>query len=140
MSDRKELGQKIRQAREALGLLQDDIAKYLDIPRSAVSLMEIGKRQVSTLELKKIAQKTQQDLSFFLEKEIAQLEYFCDNPQCSFHVTCDPDRTSYEILVSKKDRLKSGRHQVKSQSGKLLNFCDRCIEVASLVSFTDIDS
>ena len=35
--DRQRLGARLREAREYLGLSQDEVAKYLSIPRTALS-------------------------------------------------------------------------------------------------------
>ena len=53
--DRKMLGERLREAREYLGFSQEEVAGYLDVPRSALSLMETGRRKVDALELKKLA-------------------------------------------------------------------------------------
>lgn len=54
-ADRKALGERLRQAREYLGFSQDQVAAFLGVPRSALSLMETGQRKVEALELKKLA-------------------------------------------------------------------------------------
>lgn len=67
MSDkeRMELGEKLKMAREYLGLSQDEVAAHLSIPRTAISLMESGKRGVDLIELKKLAALYQRPISFF---------------------------------------------------------------------------
>src|SRR6516164_2521755 len=54
-SDRKSLGGRLREAREYLGFSQEEVATFLGVPRSALSLMETGRRKVDALELKKLA-------------------------------------------------------------------------------------
>jgi transcriptional regulator with XRE-family HTH domain len=59
MSDEKDravLGQRLKDAREYRGFSQEDVAKYLEIPRSAVSLIETGVRRLDVLEIRKLAQ------------------------------------------------------------------------------------
>ena len=46
---RQALAEKLRQAREYVGLKQDDVAKRLNIPRSALSNIEAGQRKVDAL-------------------------------------------------------------------------------------------
>lgn len=54
--DRAALGARLKTAREYRGLSQEDVAKYLGIPRPAVSLLEAGTRKVEALELKRLAE------------------------------------------------------------------------------------
>ena len=63
--DREKLGIRLREAREYLGLSQDEVAKYLDIPRTALSHIESGQRGVDALELKNMAQLYKQPVVFF---------------------------------------------------------------------------
>ena len=53
--DRKTMGERLREAREYLGFSQDQVATFLGVSRSALSLMESGQRKVDALELKKLA-------------------------------------------------------------------------------------
>lgn len=64
-SDRAGLGSRLKEAREYLGLSQDEVAKALDLPRSAVSLMETGQRKVDAIELKRLAEIYQRPIAFF---------------------------------------------------------------------------
>jgi transcriptional regulator with XRE-family HTH domain len=63
--DRKALGDRLREAREYLGLTQDDVAKKLGIPRSAISNVEAGTRKVEAMEFAQLARLYQRDLSWF---------------------------------------------------------------------------
>jgi transcriptional regulator with XRE-family HTH domain len=63
--DRQRLGARLREAREYLGLSQDEVAKYLSIPRTALSHIESGQRGVDALELKKMAQLYKQPVVYF---------------------------------------------------------------------------
>ena len=53
--DRATVGARLREAREYRGFSQEDVARYLRVPRSAISLMETGGRGVDVIELKKLA-------------------------------------------------------------------------------------
>ena len=53
--DERELGRRLRVAREARGLSQQAVAAELRVPRTAVTQLEAGSRSVSTLELTKLA-------------------------------------------------------------------------------------
>jgi transcriptional regulator with XRE-family HTH domain len=51
------IGARLRQAREAAGLTQEQIAKLLGLPRPAISEMEGETRRVSVGELKQLAHR-----------------------------------------------------------------------------------
>jgi transcriptional regulator with XRE-family HTH domain len=59
------LGQRLREAREALGLPQAAVADHLNIPRPSVSDLEAGRRRVTFLELKQLAALYRRPLSYF---------------------------------------------------------------------------
>ena len=63
--DRISLGAKLREAREYLGLSQDEVSKEIGLTRSAISLVENGQRKVSALELKKFAELFQRPVADF---------------------------------------------------------------------------
>ncbi len=67
--ERIEIGKKLKEAREYLGLSQEEAANHLDIPRSAISLLESGQRKVDLIELKKLAALYQRPVSFFVGTE-----------------------------------------------------------------------
>jgi transcriptional regulator with XRE-family HTH domain len=52
----EDLAARIRNERHYVGLSQADIAEALGIPRAAVSALETGRRKVSGLELKRLAE------------------------------------------------------------------------------------
>lgn len=53
--DRVALGARLKDAREYRGFSQEEVASYLGISRSAISLIETGVRGLDFLELKKLA-------------------------------------------------------------------------------------
>jgi transcriptional regulator with XRE-family HTH domain len=63
--DRQKLGARLRESREYLGLSQDEVAKYLSIPRTALSHIESGQRRIDALELKKLAQLYKRPVVYF---------------------------------------------------------------------------
>ena len=64
--DRQKLGARLRETRAYLGLSQDEVARYLGIPRTALSQIERGHRRVDVLELKKVAQLYKRPLAHFM--------------------------------------------------------------------------
>jgi transcriptional regulator with XRE-family HTH domain len=61
-SERAALADRLREAREYVGFSQDEVAKKLNIPRSAISLIESGQRRVEALELRALAQLYQRSV------------------------------------------------------------------------------
>jgi transcriptional regulator with XRE-family HTH domain len=67
--DRKTLGERLREAREYLGFSQDQVATFMGVSRSALSLMESGQRKVDALELKKLAGLYKRSVGYFTGEE-----------------------------------------------------------------------
>lgn len=63
------LSQRLREAREYLGLSQEAVAEHLSIPRASVSAIESAKRKVSSVELARLARLYRRPLNFFLPNE-----------------------------------------------------------------------
>lgn len=68
-ADRSALGARLKNAREYAGFSQEEVATYLNIPRSAVSLLESGARRVEALELKRLAKLYQRSMEELTEQE-----------------------------------------------------------------------
>jgi Zn-dependent peptidase ImmA (M78 family)/transcriptional regulator with XRE-family HTH domain len=64
-----ELGARLKLAREAAGLTQEKVGRELDIPRTAVALIEGGSRSVSSLELDRLAFLYGRDMRGFFARE-----------------------------------------------------------------------
>ena len=64
--DQEQLGARLREAREYLGLSQEAVAEYLGVPRASISVMEAGKRKVSSLELRDLSRLYKRPISHFL--------------------------------------------------------------------------
>ena len=73
-SEEMALAQRLREAREYIGLLQEDVATALDIPRASVSAFESGKRRVSSLELRRLGRLYRRPVAWLLNEEGAELE------------------------------------------------------------------
>jgi transcriptional regulator with XRE-family HTH domain len=65
----RRLGERLRAARDYLGMSQQYVADNIGILRSAVSAIEHGARRVDSLELKKLAKLYRQPVSWFLAEE-----------------------------------------------------------------------
>src|SRR5215469_8126959 len=64
--DRAELGRRLRQAREACGLTEDDVAQEMGLARATVAQIELGNRSVSGLELAKFSYLYARDIRDFV--------------------------------------------------------------------------
>lgn len=53
---KEKIGWRIRSLRDSIGKSQDDIASVLDIPRVSISQLENGKRDLTSIELAKLAE------------------------------------------------------------------------------------
>ncbi|BAY80434.1 hypothetical protein NIES25_69220 (plasmid) [Nostoc linckia NIES-25] len=69
-----ELGRRIRLAREEAALSQDAVAQHLELPRSAVSLIESGKRKVDSLELERFSRLVGKSILFFFDESCGTVE------------------------------------------------------------------
>lgn len=68
----QELARRLRAAREACHLTQEDVAGHLGVSRSTVAQMELGNRAVSSLELDKLAYLYGRDIRGFLADEFRE--------------------------------------------------------------------
>jgi Zn-dependent peptidase ImmA (M78 family)/DNA-binding XRE family transcriptional regulator len=67
--DQEELARRLKAAREASHLTQDDVARHLGVSRSTVAQMELGNRAVTSLELDRLAYLYGRDIRAFLADE-----------------------------------------------------------------------
>ena len=65
-----EIGRRLRRARESRQLTQESAGEVLGLQRSAISLMESGQRQISTLELTRLADLYGRSLEWFVNPNI----------------------------------------------------------------------
>jgi Zn-dependent peptidase ImmA (M78 family)/transcriptional regulator with XRE-family HTH domain len=68
--DQQELARRLREAREASGLRQEDVAQHLGLSRPSVAQIELGNRAVGGLELAQLARLFGLDLRDLLAEEI----------------------------------------------------------------------
>jgi transcriptional regulator with XRE-family HTH domain len=64
---------RLKEAREYLGLSQQDVADATKLPRSAISLIETGQRRVDTVELSALARLYQRPITYFTGDEDEKL-------------------------------------------------------------------
>ncbi len=69
--ERRQLGERLREARKYLGLKQEEVATYLKIPRTALSDIESGQRRVEAIELTRLAKLYRQPVAYFTGEDEA---------------------------------------------------------------------
>ena len=70
----EELARRLRTARDASRLTQDQVATHHSVSRSTVAQMELGKRAVTSLELKRLAELYARDFAEFLADEFDETD------------------------------------------------------------------
>jgi transcriptional regulator with XRE-family HTH domain len=68
---RAAIAQRLREAREYVGLSQEHVAQALGLSRPAITNIETGNRRVEAVELDKLATLYRQSVSFLLSGEDA---------------------------------------------------------------------
>jgi len=64
-TDAVQLGKRLKEAREYVGVTQEEAAAHLKLRRSAISEMEAGKRGVGALEMKSLAVLYERSTAWF---------------------------------------------------------------------------
>jgi Zn-dependent peptidase ImmA (M78 family)/transcriptional regulator with XRE-family HTH domain len=72
----KELGQRLRVAREACGMTQEEVARGLKLSRPTIAQMELGNRAVSSIELDRLAYLFGRDIREFLADDFQDKDAF----------------------------------------------------------------
>ena len=71
---RRQLGDRLREARKYLGLNQEEVAVYLKLPRTALTDIENGQRRGESIELTRLARLYRQSVGYLTgEDEVAAL-------------------------------------------------------------------
>lgn len=70
----KEIARRLRAAREASGMTQEEVARGLGVSRSSVAQMELGKRGINSLELEQLAYLYGRDIGDFFEPEFEEAD------------------------------------------------------------------
>lgn len=71
--EQAKIGARLKEAREYVGLLQEDVALALGIPRASVSALESGKRRVTGLEVRRLARIYRRPVGWLLGEEDVEL-------------------------------------------------------------------
>lgn len=92
--NQKELGFRITELRKIKGYSQEELAKLVDISRPSLTQIELGNRNVSVIELKKIAD----NLSFSIDNLLSQ-DFATED--INFSISDDLDNQELRISIPK---------------------------------------
>jgi transcriptional regulator with XRE-family HTH domain len=98
-AERNKIGERLKNAREYLGLSQEEVSKVINIPRSALSAIESGLRGVDVLELKALAKIYKLPVSHLTDESPTHLALPADIAHLA--------RAASQL--AKKDRVELGR-------------------------------
>lgn len=76
--ERRALSERLRQAREYIGLNQEEVARIMKLPRTAVTAIESGQRKVEATELKRLATIYRQPISYLTGERGSERELPAD--------------------------------------------------------------
>ncbi|WP_216325695.1 helix-turn-helix transcriptional regulator [Deinococcus aestuarii] len=65
----RRLAERVKEARDYLGLSQEFVADRIGISRPAMSALETGKRKISSIELHKLARLLKKPLEYFFDDD-----------------------------------------------------------------------
>src|SRR5277367_2512308 len=89
--DQISLGAALRAAREHCGLSQQEVADAMGLQRTAITLVEAGQRQVSTIELTQFAARYRKSVAELLEsRETPEEDYLVVLYRLAPELTNDP--------------------------------------------------
>ena len=88
----KQIGERVMRLRRLKGLSQEDLGKFLEIPRSSVAQIELGNRNLSVIELIMLSEV----LGFSLDKFLAR-EY---NPIDEMSIKSDAEPSQQDMRIS----------------------------------------
>jgi transcriptional regulator with XRE-family HTH domain len=74
LAEQVALGGRLREAREYVGLLQEEVATALGVPRTSLSALEAGKRKVSGVELRRLARLYRRPVGWLLGEDDVDLD------------------------------------------------------------------
>lgn len=63
------IGSRLKEAREYLGISQEEAALSAEVSRSAISLIESGQRKLDSVELMALAKLYQRPMAYFTEDD-----------------------------------------------------------------------
>ena len=106
--ERAEVARRLRSARETLGLTQEDVASALGIPRTSVIAMEAGKRNVTALEIRRLARLYQREVVWLLGEGPEMIQEGSAENQALFRATANLSEEDKEQVLRFAQFLAAG--------------------------------
>ncbi len=101
---KEELGRRLRAAREASRMTQDQVAELLGVSRPTVTQIEAGHREVTSIELDKLAYLFGRDIREFVAGEFEE-----QNPLTALFRAQEPADSHAEVLNRLRECMALGR-------------------------------
>ena len=117
-ANRQVLGERLKEAREYVGLKQDDVAKTLGIPRSALSNVEAGTRKVDAIELARLAKLYQRPVAWFTGEDPASTPRMLDDVAHLARAAATLSQRDRQELARFADFLKSRARAKAGSDGR----------------------
>jgi len=108
-TENADVGRRLRSARETLGLTQEDVASALSLQRTSVIAMEAGKRNVTALELRRLARLYRRDVTWLLGEGQESLDTAAAENQALFRATAQLSDDDKEQVLRFAQFLASGK-------------------------------
>ena len=96
-TERRRLGERLREARKYLGLKQEEVAAYLKIPRTGLTDIENGQRRVEAIELTRLARLYRQSVGYFTGEDQASADLPADVAHLARRVADLPEDDRAEL-------------------------------------------
>jgi Zn-dependent peptidase ImmA (M78 family)/transcriptional regulator with XRE-family HTH domain len=125
--NQRELGRRLKHARESCGLTQDDTAREMGMVRATVAQIELGNRSVSGLELSRLSYLYARDIREFVS------ESFDENSLASVLLRAEDD-TGDGVRTALRDCITLG-HRLRDLEA-LLSISRSTVSVAAYPSVT----
>lgn len=103
-----EVAHRLRSARETLGLTQGDVASAMGIPRTSVIAMEAGKRNVTALEIRRLARLYQREVAWLLGEGPETVDEGSAENQALFRATANLSEEDKEQVLRFAQFLAAG--------------------------------
>ena len=111
----EELGRRLREAREACGLTQEQVAEHLGVSRPTVAQMELGNRAIASLELDRLAWLYARDMREFVA------EHFADDDIVHALFRLHPDAADTEVQEALRECIALGHELTRLEEHLGLN-------------------